>query len=115
MTGTAETGLVGQLNIPVGEINEMFPRIVPGLAELEVQHRAPLWTLRLVQELEASLVRRAITLAARRMNISPVCGDKLFRRAKPANCARRPVTEFCSGVVSRPPLPLLRPRRETLP
>ena len=40
----------------------MFPRIVARFAELEMQHRAPLRTLRLLQQMHPGLVRQTVPL-----------------------------------------------------
>ncbi len=55
--------LVRQLDVPVGQVDEVLPGIVAGLAELEMEHRAPFGPLRLVKELQAGLARRAVALA----------------------------------------------------
>ena len=69
----------------------MLPRIVARLAELQVQHRTPLRTLRLVQQLQPGLRRRAVALAA-------VAGharaDNVFPRRFAAAIARNNVVEI---------------------
>jgi hypothetical protein len=41
----------------------MFPRIIPCLTELQMQHGSPLRSLRFVQQLQARLARRAVAFA----------------------------------------------------
>src|ERR1700761_1475029 len=82
--------LIRQLNIPVGQIDEVFPRFVAGLAELEMEHGPPLGPARLVQELEARLGRRAVALAAVARDAG---ADNVFPRGLTAAVARDDVVE----------------------
>lgn len=58
------SSLISQLNVPIGKVNEMLPRVVPHLAKLEVKHGAPLGTFRLVKQFHSRLGRGAVSFAA---------------------------------------------------
>ena len=73
--------LIGKLDVPVGQIDEVFPRFVAGFAELEVQHGPPLGPARFVQELKAGLGRCAVALAA---VAGDARADNVFPRSRTA-------------------------------
>jgi len=56
-----ERTLVAQLDVPVGEIDEMPPALMLLAAERNVDERSPLWTLRFANERHLRLVGEPIT------------------------------------------------------
>src|SRR5471030_208168 len=83
--------LIRQLDVPIREIDEMLPRIVAGLAELEMEHGPPLRALRLMEQPQAGLVGRAVALAA----VAGHAGaDDVFPGAFAAAVARDDVVEI---------------------
>src|SRR5476651_1800277 len=83
--------LIRQLDVPVSEIDEVLPRVVAGLAELEMEHGPPFRALRLMEELQAGLARRPVALAA----VAGDAGaDDVFPRGFAAPVARDDVVEI---------------------
>jgi hypothetical protein len=54
--------LLAQLNVPVGQIEEMPPAIVLMTREADVYERPPFGALRLADKLKAGLVRKSVAL-----------------------------------------------------
>src|SRR5262249_1753319 len=79
-----------QLDRPVGVLQEALPRLILALRELQVQHRAALRLLRLADQRQTSLPRRATALA----DVAGHAGaDDVLPRCLAALAARRDVVE----------------------
>src|SRR6185436_5428098 len=70
--------ILAQFDVPIGQIQKMFPAIVMLKAKVHLYERPPLRTLRLSNQVHARLERRAIRLLciaedARADNVLPRC------------------------------------------
>ena len=83
--------LIRELNVPIGEVDEMFPRVVTRLAELEMEHGAPLGPLRLVEEFHAGFGGGPVALAAVARHAG---ADDVFPRGFAAPVARDDMVEI---------------------
>src|ERR1039457_6964855 len=52
--------ILAQLDIPVGEVNEVFPTVVPVQGEVDLDERSPLGPLGFADEMQVGLLRRAV-------------------------------------------------------
>jgi len=85
------TGSVPELDIPIRDVEEMFPAVVWGVRDRDVDERPPLRTFRLPDELHLRLVWKAVALA--RIARDARADDVLPRRL-PAAVAGQHVVEI---------------------
>ena len=74
-----------QLDVPVGEVNEMFPTVMPRQAEVDLHEGTPLRPLGFADEVQSGLLRRAVGLARVALDAG---ADNVFPRGRPAAVAR---------------------------
>ena len=82
--------IFAQLDVPVGEVNEVFPTVVLLQAEADLHERAPFRALGFAHEIHAGLVRRAVGLA--RVALDARAHD-VFPSRRPAAIARDDVVQ----------------------
>jgi hypothetical protein len=93
--------LVAQFDVPVREINEVFPEIVLGRSKGDLDKRPPLWSLRFADQAHVCLTREPVALA----RIARDAGaNHVFPSRRPAPVARHdmiqikvtPIEEFAT-------------------
>jgi hypothetical protein len=87
---TTSAYIFAQLDVPVGEVNEVFPTVVLLQAEADLDKRTPFRALGFADEVHAGLLRRAVGLVRVAFDAG---ADDVFPRRRPAAVARDDVVE----------------------
>lgn len=74
-----------QLDVPVREINEVFPTVVLIEAEIDLHERTPLGPFGFLDQMHPGLLRCAVGLAGVALNAG---ADNVFPRRRPATITR---------------------------
>ena len=91
MGAALSANILAQLDVPVGEVNEMLPTIVLVEAEVDLHERPPFRPLRFADEVQPGLLRRAVGLLRVALDAG---ADDVFPRRRTAAVARQDVVEI---------------------